>query len=66
MHIWKWAFTKKKIAHLGPFSFYLLFYFIFFIFSNKFELIMGMYDAKTNFAYYVYTHSRLNSFKLDA
>ena len=44
---------------------YILFFF-FFCGLGKFELIMGMYDAGTNFTQCIYIRNRLNSFKLDA
>ena len=52
-----------QIAHV---HFFFLFFFFFFCGHGKFELIMGMYDAWTNFAHCIYIHNRLNSFKLDA
>ena len=54
---------KSKLLIQVPFL--SVFYFLLFC-SDKFELIVGMYDAETNFTYYVYTQNRLNSFKFDA
>ena len=45
----------------------LMYIFFFFLGGHgKFELIMGMYDARTNVDHCIYIHNRLNSFKLDA
>ena len=49
----------QKIAHVHLFFFFL-------VVVASLKLIMGMYDAGTNFAKCIYIHNRLNSFKLDA